>query len=187
MIVELTGLPLANASLLDEATACAEAMGLIFSAGRGKKKTFFIDNKCHPQNIQVMQARAALQGYTTKVVPRSQFEFKSKDVAGCIVQYPDTDGTLHDYEHIVENAHKNKSLVAVACDPLALTIMKSPGEFNADVAVGTTQRFGIPLWLGGPHAAFFATKEKYKRQIPGRIVGAYAEVCTLKHISKYSV
>jgi glycine dehydrogenase len=171
MIVELTGLPLANASLLDEATACAEAMNLIFAAARGKRKTFYIDNKCHPQNIQVMQARAALQGYTTKVVPRSQFEFKTKDVAGCIVQYPDTDGTLHDYENIVEAAHKNKSLVAVACDPLALTVMKTPGEFDADVAVGTTQRFGIPLWLGGPHAAFFATKEKYKRMIPARIVG----------------
>jgi len=172
MVVELTGLPLANASLLDESTACAEAMSLIFGAHRNKRKTFLIDSKCHPQNIQVMQTRAALRGFTTKVQPRSQFDFTDKkNVAGCIVQYPDTEGNLHDYEQIVENAHANKALVACACDPLALTIMKTPGEFGADVAVGTTQRFGIPLWLGGPHAAFFATRDKYKRLTPGRIVG----------------
>lgn len=172
MIVELTGLPLANASLLDESTACAEAMSLIFGAHRNKRKTFLIDSKCHPQNIQVMQTRAALRGFTTRVIPRSQFDFSDKkNVAGCIVQYPDTEGTLHDYEQIVEMAHDNKALVAVACDPLALTVMKTPGEFGADVAVGTTQRFGIPLWLGGPHAAFFATRDKYKRLTPGRIVG----------------
>lgn len=172
MIVELTGLPLANASLLDESTACAEAMNLIFAAHRNKRKTFLIDSKCHPQNIQVMQSRAALQGFKTFVLPRNQFDFSDKkNIAGCIVQYPDTDGTLYDYEQIVESAHDNKALVAVACDPMSLTIMKTPGEFDADVAVGTTQRFGIPMWLGGPHAGFFATKDKYKRLTPGRIIG----------------
>ena len=174
MIVELTGLELANASLLDESTACAEAMSLCFSVGKNKKKTFFIDDKCHPQNIHVMQTRASLKGFNTIVCPRSEFDFEGEhkgDVAGCIVQYPDTEGKIHDYENIVEAAHENKALVAVACDPLALTIMKAPGEFNADIALGTTQRFGIPLWLGGPHAAFFATKNKYKRLVPGRIIG----------------
>lgn len=177
MIVELTGLELANASLLDESTACAEAMSLCFSVAKNKKKTFLIDNKCHPQNINVVQTRAALKGFKTLVVNRSDMfnptaEFYDlQDVAGCILQYPDTEGKLHDYEHLVKQAHANKALVAVACDPLALTIMKTPGEFNADIAVGTTQRFGIPLYLGGPHAGFFATKDKYKRLVPGRIIG----------------
>lgn len=172
MIVELTGLPLANASLLDEATACAEAMSLTFAVGKNKKKVFLIDDKCHPQNIRVMKTRAALRNFETRVMSRKQMlENFNNDVAGCIVQYPDTDGKIHDYEDLVKIAHENKSLVTAACDPLALTLLKTPGEFNCDIAVGTTQRFGIPLWLGGPHAGFFATKDKYKRHIPGRIIG----------------
>lgn len=177
MIVELTGMPLANASLLDEATACAEAMALSFAVGKNKKKTFLIDEKCHPQNIRVMQTRAALKNFTTLVLSRKQMveSFKNeeikKDLAGCIVQYPDTDGKIHDYEDLVTVAHANKALVTAACDPLALTLLKTPAEFNCDIAVGTTQRFGIPLWLGGPHAGFFATQDKYKRHVPGRIIG----------------
>lgn len=171
MITELTGLPLANSSLLDEATACAEAMAVCFAAGKNKKQTFLIDSKCHPQNIEVMKTRAALKGYKTIIQQKTDFDFSDKDVAGCMLQYPDTEGRVFDYETLVKNAHNNKSLVAVACDPLALTILKTPGEFDADIAVGTTQRFGIPLWFGGPHAGFFATREQYKRLVPGRIVG----------------
>ena len=117
-----------------------------------------------------MQARATLRGFETVVQPRSEFKF-DQNTAGCIVQYPDTEGTVHDYEHIVQEAHEANALVACVTDPLACTVLKTPGEFDADVAVGTTQRFGIPLWLGGPHAAFFATKDKFKRLTPGRIVG----------------
>ena len=183
MISELTGLKLANASLLDEATACAEAMSLCYSFFKSKKKIFLIDEKCHPQNIRVMQTRASLKGYETRVLSRDQFpeqyEQNPKKIMGCILQYPDTEGAIYNYQDLVEISHKNKALVAVSCDPCALTIFKTPGELGADIAVGTTQRFGIPLWLGGPHAAFMATKEEnakvgkmnLKRLIPARIVG----------------
>src|SRR5947208_3356456 len=169
MITDLTALDIANASLLDEATAAAEAMTLCH-ASVGGRKMFFVADNCHPQTIEVVQTRAKPLGFEVVVGNFSQFKF-DETVFGALVQYPATDGAIYDYESFAKAAHDAGALVVVAADILALTLLKPPGEFGADVAVGNTQRFGVPLGFGGPHAAYFATRDAYKRHMPGRLVG----------------
>jgi glycine dehydrogenase len=170
MIIDLTGLEIANASLLDEATAAAEAMTMSYSLCKTKANAFFVSSACHPQTIEVLETRARPLGIEIIIGTHQNFDFKQA-IFGAILQYPATDGTIYDYRGFVEKAHAAGALVTVAADPLSLTLLTPPGEFGADIAVGSTQRFGIPLGYGGPHAAYFATKEEYKRQVPGRIVG----------------
>ncbi|BAZ25489.1 glycine dehydrogenase [Kalymmatonema gypsitolerans NIES-4073] len=170
MIIDLTGLEIANASLLDEATAAAEAMTMSYGVCKNKANTYFVSRECHPQTIDVLQTRAQPLGIDIIVGDHQTFDF-SQAIFGAILQYPASDGTIYDYRAFVEKAHAEGALVTVAADPLSLTLLIPPGEFGADIAVGSTQRFGIPLGYGGPHAAYFATKEEYKRQVPGRIVG----------------
>jgi glycine dehydrogenase len=169
MIVDLTRLDIANASLLDEATAAAEAMALCH-ASVPNRKTFFVADNCHPQTIQVVQTRAKPLGIEVKIDNYSRFKFDDS-VFGALVQYPATDGAIYDYSEFVRQAQAAGALVVVAADILALTLLKPPGEFGADVAIGSTQRFGVPLGFGGPHAAYFATRDQYKRHMPGRLVG----------------
>src|SRR5881394_1888036 len=174
MIMDLTALDIANASMLDEATAAAEAMALCQAAAGGpdpgRRKVFFVADNCHPQTIAVVQTRAKPLGIEIKIGDYSRFKFDSP-VFGALVQYPATDGAIYDYAEFVRKAHTAGALVVVAADILALTLIKPPGEFGADVAVGNTQRFGVPLGFGGPHAAYFATRDQYKRHMPGRLVG----------------
>src|SRR5438874_9496741 len=169
MVTDLTGLDIANASLLDEATAAAEAMSLCHAVASGRNKFFVADN-CHPQTIAVIQTRAKPLGIQIKIDNYSRFKFDDA-VFGALVQYPATDGAICDYAAFVRQAHDAGALVVAAADILALTLLKSPGEFGADVAVGNTQRFGVPMGFGGPHAAYFATRDQYKRHMPGRLVG----------------
>ena len=169
MIVDLTALDIANASLLDEATAAAEAMSLCHAVAPNRK-TFFVADNCHPQTIAVVQTRAKPLGIEIKIADYSRFRFDDT-VFGALVQYPATDGAICDYSDFIRQAHNAGALVVVAADILALTLLKPPGEFGADVAVGNTQRFGVPLGFGGPHAAYFATRDQYKRHMPGRLVG----------------
>ena len=169
MVIDLTALDIANASLLDEATAAAEAMALCHAA-IPNRKTFFVADNCHPQTIAVVQTRAKPLEIDVKIGDYSRFNFDDT-VFGALVQYPATDGAIEDYAAFVREAHDAGALVVVAADVLALTLLKPPGEFGADVAVGNTQRFGVPLGFGGPHAAYFATRDQYKRHMPGRLVG----------------
>jgi glycine dehydrogenase len=169
MITDLTALDIANASLLDEATAAAEAMTLCH-ATVGSRTKFFVADNCHPQTIEIVQTRAKPLGIEVVVGNFSQFKF-DETVFGALVQYPATDGAIYDYESFAKAAHGAGALLVVAADILALTLLKPPGEFGADVAVGNTQRFGVPLGFGGPHAAYFATRDAYKRHMPGRLVG----------------
>ena len=175
MIIDLTGLEIANASLLDEATAAAEAMTMSYGLCKSKAKAFFVSSACHPQTIDVLQTRARALGIDVIVGDHQVFAFEQK-VFGVLLQYPASDGTIYDYRAFVEQAHANAALVTVAADPLSLALLTPPGEFGADIAVGNTQRFGVPLGYGGPHAAYFATREEYKRQVPGRIVGVSKDV-----------
>ena len=170
-IIDLTGLPIANASLLDEATAAAEAMAM-FHAIRGSetRNAFFVSSLCHPQTIDVVRTRARARGFDVVVGDHDSVEFNGS-FFGALLQYPATDGAAHDYTSFVHKAHDDDALVCVATDLLALTLLVPPGEWGADVAVGNSQRFGVPMGYGGPHAAFFATRDEYKRQIPGRIIG----------------
>jgi glycine cleavage system P protein (glycine dehydrogenase) len=170
MVVDLTKLDIANASLLDEATAAAEAMTLCHHAAASDRKTFFVADNCYPQTIEVVRTRAKPLGIEVKIDNYSKFKFNDT-VFGALVQYPATDGAIYDYADFVKAAHDAGALVVVAADILALTLLKPPGEFGADVAVGSTQRFGVPLGFGGPHAAYFATRDQYKRHMPGRLVG----------------
>jgi glycine dehydrogenase len=171
MITDLTGLDIANASLLDEATAAAEAMTMCFGLKGGPaNKTIFVSETCHPQTVDVVCARARALGIETMVGDHRAFDF-SKNVFAVLLQYPATDGTIHDYRSFVEAAHHHGALAIVAADILSLALFTPPGEFGADVAVGNTQRFGVPLGYGGPHAAYFATRDEFKRHLPGRLVG----------------
>jgi glycine dehydrogenase len=171
MVTDLTGLEIANASLLDEGTAAAEAMTMCFNLSKKKDaKTFFVSQTCHPQTIAVIQTRAVPLEIEVVVGDHQTYDFATSTF-GALLQYPATDGTVHDYRRFVEKAHANGALVTVAADLLSLTLLTPPGEFGADIAVGNTQRFGVPFGYGGPHAAYFATKDAFKRQIPGRIVG----------------
>ncbi|HAK07437.1 MAG TPA: glycine dehydrogenase (aminomethyl-transferring), partial [Spartobacteria bacterium] len=169
MIVDLTKLDIANASLLDEATAAAEAMTLCHAVAFNRK-TFFVADNCHPQTIEVVRTRAKPLGIEVKIDNYSRCKFDDT-VFGALVQYPATDGAIYDYTEFVRQAHDAGALVVVAADIFALTLLKPPGEFGADVAVGNTQRFGVPLGFGGPHAAYFATRDQFKRHMPGRLVG----------------
>ncbi len=169
MVADLTGLPVANASLLDEGTAAAEAMHLCYALSDGKRSTFFVAGDCHPQTIAVVQTRAGAIGVDVRVGDPAASDFG--DVFGVLLQYPATDGRVVDYAPIAEKAHAAGALVVVAADLLSLTLLRPPGEFGADVAVGSAQRFGVPMGYGGPHAAFLSTRDEYKRQIPGRIIG----------------
>ncbi|HEU4641637.1 MAG TPA: aminomethyl-transferring glycine dehydrogenase [Gemmatimonadaceae bacterium] len=171
MIIDLTGLPVANASLLDEGTAAAEAMMMSWAVkGSETKATFFVSELCLPQTIDVVRTRALARGITV-VVGDHRTAALGPEVFGALVQYPATDGAVHDYRDFVERAHAAGALVTVAADPLALALLVPPAEWGADIAVGSTQRFGVPLGFGGPHAAYFATRDEFKRQIPGRIIG----------------
>ncbi|BAT51573.1 glycine dehydrogenase [Nostoc sp. NIES-3756] len=175
MIIDLTGLEIANASLLDEATAAAEAMSMSYGVSKNKANAYFVSHECHPQTIDVLQTRAKPLGIEIIIGDHQTFDF-AQPIFGAVLQYPATDGTVYDYRVFIEKAHAQGALVTVAADPLSLTLLTPPGEFGADIAVGSTQRFGIPLGFGGPHAAYFATKEEYKRQVPGRIVGVSKDV-----------
>src|SRR5713226_5448613 len=169
MIVDLSKLDIANASMLDEATAAAEAMTLCHAA-IADRKTFFVADDCHPETIEVVRTRAKPLGIEVKTDNHTRVKL-DESVFGALVQYPATDGAIYDYTEFVKQAHDAGALVVVAADILALTLLKPPGEFGADVAVGNTQRFGVPLGFGGPHAAYFATRDQYKRHMPGRLVG----------------
>ena len=169
MITDLTALDIANASLLDEATAAAEAMTLCHAVVSGRD-TFFVSEMCHPQTIEVVQTRAKPLGIEVVVGNAATFRPNEK-VFGVLLQYPTTDGAILDYEPFIKSAHDAGALAIVAADPLALTLLRPPGEMGADVAVGSTQRFGVPLGFGGPHAAYMATRDQYKRHLPGRLVG----------------
>lgn len=175
VVAELTGMPIANASLLDEGTAAAEAMIMLFNSRdreavkRGANQVFIAETT-FPHTIDVIRTRAVPLGIEVVIGPADTFAFTDK-VFGAIIQYPDQFGAIHDYRSFVEKAHQNKSMVAVAADIMSLVMLTPPGEWGADVAFGSTQRFGIPMGYGGPHAAYFATRDEFKRQMPGRIIG----------------
>ncbi|MGB1008697.1 MAG: aminomethyl-transferring glycine dehydrogenase, partial [Thiolinea sp.] len=170
MIMDLTGMELANASLLDEATAAAEAMALCRRSNRLKTDKFFVADDVYPQTLDVMQTRAEYYGFEL-VVGNPETELADHEVFGVLLQYPGTDGAVRDIESIILQAHAQKALVCVAADLLSLTLLQSPGELGADVVLGSAQRFGVPMGYGGPHAAFFATRDKFKRTMPGRVIG----------------
>ena len=171
VIVDLTGLEIANASLLDEGTAAAEAMLMCHSVKGGNgRETFFVDAACHPQTIDVVKTRAHARGFEVVVGDWNAFTF-TDTVFGALISYPTTDGAVYDYRDFCEKAHAASVAVTVAADLMSLVLLTPPGEFGADVCVGNSQRFGVPLGFGGPHAAFFATKEEFKRSLPGRIIG----------------
>jgi len=173
MVGDLTGLEIANASLLDEATAAAEAMTLVSRVGKSKSQKFFIDENCFPQTIAVVSARAKPIGIEVIIGdPQSLEDLSEEMYFGALIQYPNNHGEICDYAAAIENLHNHNGLVIMATDLMALTLLKSPGELGADIAIGSSQRFGVPLGFGGPHAAFMATKEAYKRSLPGRLVGA---------------
>ena len=173
MVADLTGLDIANASLLDEGTAAAEAMAM---AKRGAKSTaakssnFFVDQDCHPQTIAVLETRSKPLGWTL-LIGDPATDLKAEEVFGAIFQYPGTRGDIVDYRAEIANLHSHGAIAVMAADPMALTLLASPGELGADMTVGSTQRFGVPLGYGGPHAAYIATKDEHKRNLPGRLVG----------------
>ncbi|RYC12315.1 aminomethyl-transferring glycine dehydrogenase [Ciceribacter ferrooxidans] len=170
MICDLTGLDVANASLLDEATAGAEAMAMAERVAKSKAKAFFVDENCHPQTIAVIETRAAPLGWEV-VVGNPFTDLDPAKVFGALFQYPGTYGHVHDFTGLIAKLHDAGAIAAVAADPLALALLKAPGEMGADIAVGSTQRFGVPVGYGGPHAAYMAVKDAYKRSMPGRLVG----------------
>ncbi|MBI3081841.1 MAG: aminomethyl-transferring glycine dehydrogenase [Gemmatimonadetes bacterium] len=170
MVADLTALPIANASLLDEGTAAAEAMAMSLAVNHPEHPVYLVDEGCHPQTIAVVRTRAEARGVEVRVGDPARFTF-SPGIVGALVQYPATDGAIRDYRALGDKAHAAGVLVTAATDLLALTLLQPPGEWGADVAVGNSQRFGVPLGYGGPHAAFYATREAYKRLVPGRIIG----------------
>ncbi|MBL4689539.1 MAG: aminomethyl-transferring glycine dehydrogenase, partial [Nannocystaceae bacterium] len=171
MLADLTGLPLCNASLLDEATAAAEAMALCHRVGRGKRDHFFVDAHCHPQTLEVIQTRAGGMGLTVHVGDPTRFDWSGVELFGALLSYPNTEGRLGDPAPLIEKIHAAGAMAVLSVDPLALTLLKSPGALGADVAVGSAQRFGVPMGFGGPHAAFLVTRDEFKRHIPGRVIG----------------
>ena len=178
MVMDLTAMDIANASLLDEGTAAAEAMLMFFhtrSADKKNANTFFVSEECFPQTIEVVKTRATPLGIKVLVGDHTKLEL-TDDIFGILVQYPSASGEIYDYKNLFEEAHSKDIFTITAADILSLTLLKPPGEFGADAVVGTTQRFGIPMGYGGPHAAYFATKDKFKRQIPGRIIGVSVDV-----------
>ena len=180
MVMELSGMEIANASLLDEATAAAEAMIMFYnarsrSAVREGKNKFFVDEQVFPQTLAVLITRAEPLGIELEI---GSYQDASLDASffGVLVQYPAADGEIRDYAMFAQSAHEKEIAVAVAADIMSLVLLTPPGEWDADVVVGSTQRFGIPMFYGGPHAAYFACKESFKRHIPGRIIGISIDV-----------
>jgi len=170
MVADLTGLDIANASLLDEATAAAEAMAMAERASKSKQTAFFVDHHCHKQTIDVIRTRAEPLGW--EVIVGDPFaDLDPAAVFGAIFQYPGTYGHVHDFTDLIATLHEHNAIAVVAADPLSLTLLKSPGEMGADIAIGSMQRFGVPVGYGGPHAAYMAVKDAYKRSMPGRLVG----------------
>ncbi|MEM9975792.1 MAG: aminomethyl-transferring glycine dehydrogenase, partial [Pseudomonadota bacterium] len=169
MVSDLTGLEVANASLLDEATAAAEAMTMARRVAKSKARAFFVDENCHPQNIEVMKTRALPLGI--EVIVGAPEDLEPDAVFGAIFQYPGTYGHLRDFTAEMDALHAAKAIGIVIADPLMLTLLKEPGAMGADIAVGSTQRFGVPMGFGGPHAAYMACRDAYKRALPGRLVG----------------
>lgn len=171
LVMDLSGMELANASLLDEATAAAEAMAMMHALqAKNGSDTFFVAQDCHPPTIAVVQTRAEARGWEVVVGDHRTFDF-SKPLFGVLLQYPATDGAICDLAPFCDQAHQANALIAVATDLLSLTLLPPPGEWGADVVIGNSQRLGMPMGFGGPHAAFFATREEYRRQVPGRIIG----------------
>ncbi|MEX0906109.1 MAG: aminomethyl-transferring glycine dehydrogenase [Balneolaceae bacterium] len=175
MVSDLTAMDLANASLLDEGTAAAEAASMLYSQRKGAKRksaqTFFVSENCHPQTISVLKTRMDPLDINLQIGSTEKLDLADPNLFGLLLQYPGSNGTAKDLAPLIESAHQQDVFVAVAADLLALTLLTPPGEMGADVVVGTTQRFGVPMGYGGPHAAYFATREEFKRQIPGRIIG----------------
>ena len=169
MIIDMTKLDIANASLLDESTAAAEAMVMMLRS-TNKRNQLLVANDCHPQTIDVLKTRSNPIGVELLIQPVDEFKF-TENVFGALVQYPSTDGKVFDFSEICNRAHKSGALVTVATDLLGLALLPTPGEIGADIAVGNSQRFGVPIGFGGPHAAFIAAKENFKRKMPGRIIG----------------
>ena len=169
MVADLTGLPVANASLLDEATAAAEAMTMALRGAKSKARAFFVDDKCHPQTIAVIETRALPLGI--EVIVGNRTELRADEVFGALFQYPGTHGDILDYTDEITALHAAKAIAVVATDLLALTMLKEPGQMGADIAIGSSQRFGVPMGYGGPHAAFMSCSDALKRSMPGRIVG----------------
>src|SRR5208282_1505546 len=169
MIVDLTGLEIANASLLDEATAAAEAMGMARRVTQSQANTFFVDRDCHPQTIAVVKTRAEPLGWNVIVGDPSDLDPTA--VFGALFQYPGSSGSIVDHGEWIRRLHAHDAVAIVAADPLALALLVPPGELGADIALGSTQRFGVPMGFGGPHAAYIATKTAYQRALPGRLVG----------------
>ena len=175
MVIELTGMEIANASLLDEGTAAAEAMTMLAGARKGAKKSankFFVDQNTFPQTLDILKTRAIPVGIDLVIGDLNTLDLTDENLYGVLCQYPNNDGAVEDHTDFITSAKENNIFVAVATDLMSLLLLKAPGEMGADVVVGTSQRFGVPMGYGGPHAAFFATKDEFKRQIPGRIIGA---------------
>ena len=171
MVCDLTGMDVSNASLLDEATAAAEAMIVAFSSSKNKSKKFFVDQHCFPQTIECVKTRAKGFGIQVIVGDYQTLDFEADLPFGTMVQYPNFTGNVQNYTDFVAKCHKHGAIVSCATDLMALALLKPPGQFGVDIAFGNSQRFGIPLGYGGPHAAFFAVKDHLKRKIPGRLVG----------------
>lgn len=170
MIIDLSGMEIANASLLDEATAAAEAMSMSKRVSKSKSTRYFVDQDCHPQTIAVVQTRAASLGF--EIIIGDPFrDLDDKDVFGVLLQYPGSSGSVKDIRPVIKSAHEKSALITVAADILSLISLTPPGEMDADIVVGSSQRFGVPMGYGGPHAAFFATRESYVRSMPGRVIG----------------
>ncbi len=179
MVIDLTGMEIANASLLDEATAAAEAMHLFLASRKGSKRSavkFFVDQNTFPQTIDVLRSRATPLDVTLLVGDSSSLDLSDADLFAVYIQNPDNNGAIRDYTSLIQAAHEHNVFVVMGSDLMSLLLMKTPGEMGADVAVGSSQRFGVPMGFGGPHAAFFATKDEFKRQVPGRIIGASVDV-----------
>jgi glycine dehydrogenase len=174
MIQDMTGLEIANASMLDEATAAAEAMTMAHRVTRGKVDRFLVDANCHPQTIAVVRTRAEPLGIEVDVAPMDQWDTETP-CFGALIQYPGTDGSVPDIRQRCAEVQAHKGLVTVATDLMALSMLEAPGHLGADIAVGNSQRFGVPLGYGGPHAAFMAARAKHKRQMPGRIIGVFKD------------
>ena len=175
MIIDLTGMQIANASLLDEATAAAEAMHLFLASRKGSKKNatkFFVDQNTFPQTIDVLKNRATPLGVELVIGDVNNLDLTDPTLFAIYLQNPNNNGAVKDYSALIQAAHEKEVLVAMGADLMSLLLIKTPGEMGADVVVGSSQRFGVPLGFGGPHAAFFATKDEFKRQMPGRIIGA---------------
>jgi len=174
MVTSLTSMDIANASLLDEATAAAEAMVISYTAASRKKKTFLVDRGVSPQTVSVLRSRA--KGFGINLVIGDALELAedpsiSDDLCGALVQYPDVDGRIRDFSEFANSMHRKEALISVGTDLLALTMLKPPGEWGADIVFGNSARFGVPSGYGGPHAAFFAVTDDLKRRMPGRLVG----------------